>query len=62
MAGLALVLTVSTDAPSGAVGGTVLVAILWSILDQITALEGLRNYLSTHHAFAWSDLISTDVD
>jgi ABC-2 type transport system permease protein len=62
VAGLALFLTVSTDAPLGAVGGTVLIAILSSILDQITALEGLRNYLPTHYAFAWSDLISTDID
>ena len=62
VAGLALFLTVSTDAPLGAVGGTVLIAIVSSILDQITALEGLRNYLPTHYAFAWSDLISTDVD
>ena len=62
VAGMALFLTVSTDAPLGAVGGTVLIAILSSILDQITALEGLRNYLPTHYAFAWSDLISTDID
>lgn len=62
VAGLALFLTVSTDAPLGAVGGTVLVAILSQILDQITALEGLRDYLPTHYAFAWSDLISTDID
>lgn len=62
VAGLALFLTVSTDAPLGAVGGTVLVTILSQILDQITALEGLRNYLPTHYAFAWSDLISNDID
>jgi ABC-2 type transport system permease protein len=62
VAGLALFLSVSTDAPLGAVGGTVLVAIVSQILDQITALEGLRNYLPTHYAFAWSDLISTDID
>jgi ABC-2 type transport system permease protein len=62
VAGMALFLTVSTDAPLGAVGGTVLVAILSSILDQITALEDLRNFLPTHYAFAWSDLISTDID
>ncbi|HEX6357807.1 ABC transporter permease [Actinophytocola sp.] len=62
VAGVALFLTVSTDAPLGAVGGTVLIAILSSILDQITALEGLRNYLPTHYAFAWADLISTDID
>lgn len=62
VAGVALFLTVSTDAPLGAVGGTVLIAILSSILDQITALEGLRNYLPTHYAFAWADLISNDID
>ncbi|HET9139080.1 ABC transporter permease [Actinophytocola sp.] len=62
MAGLALFLSVSTDAPLGAVGGTVLVSILSQILDQITALEGLRDYLPTHYAFAWADLISSDPD
>jgi len=62
LAGLALALSVSTDAPLGAVGGAVLVAILSQILDQITALEGLRNYLPTHYAFSWMDLISTDID
>ncbi|KAA2261637.1 ABC transporter permease [Solihabitans fulvus] len=62
VAGLALFLSVSTDAPLGAVGGTVLVSILSQILDQITALEGLRNYLPTHYAFAWADLLTADVD
>ena len=62
VAGLALLLSVTTDAPLGAVGGAVLVAILSQILDQITALEGLRNYLPTHYSFAWMDLISTDID
>lgn len=62
VAGLALFLSVSTDAPLGAVGGTVLVSILSQILDQITALEDLRNYLPTHYAFAWADLIATDID
>lgn len=62
MAGLALLLSASTDAPLGAVGGTVLVSILSQILDQITALENLRNYLPTHYAFAWADLISSDPD
>jgi ABC-2 type transport system permease protein len=62
VAGLALLLSVSIEAPLGAVGGAVLVAILSQILDQITALEGLRNYLPTHYSFAWIDLISTDID
>ncbi|HVW39819.1 MAG TPA: ABC transporter permease [Amycolatopsis sp.] len=62
VAGLALLLTVLTDAPLGAVGGAVLVAILSQILDQITALGTLRNYLPTHYAYAWMDLIATDID
>ncbi|RLK59366.1 ABC-2 type transport system permease protein [Actinokineospora cianjurensis] len=62
VAALALLLSVATDAPLGAVGGAVLVSILSQILDQITALEGIRDYLPTHFAFAWSDLISTDID
>jgi ABC-2 type transport system permease protein len=62
MAGLALLLTVFTDAPLGAVGGTVLVSILSQILDQITALNTIRDYLPTHFAFAWADLISSDPD
>jgi len=62
VAGFALLLSVSTDAPLGAVGGAVLVAIVSQILDQITALADLRNYLPTHYSFAWMDLISTDID
>ena len=45
VAGLALLLSVCTDAPLGAVGGAVMVSILSQILDQITALEELRDYL-----------------
>jgi ABC-2 type transport system permease protein len=62
VAGLALLLSVSTDAPLGAVGGAVLVSILSQILDSITALGGLREYLPTHYAYAWADLLGSDVD
>ena len=62
VAALALVLSVSTDAPLGAVGGAVLLSILSQILDSITALGGLRDYLPTHYAFAWADLLTTDID
>jgi ABC-2 type transport system permease protein len=62
VAGLALLLTVLTDAPLGAVGGAVLVAILSAILDSISALGGLRAYLPTHYAHAWSALFATSVD
>jgi ABC-2 type transport system permease protein len=62
VAGLALFLSVLIDAPLGAVGGAVLVSILSQILEQITALGSLRQYLPTHFAFSWSDLIATDID
>jgi ABC-2 type transport system permease protein len=54
VAGLAFLLTVSTDAPLGAVGGAVLLSILSQILDQITALGSLRNWLPTHYSFSWT--------
>ena len=47
-----------TDAPLGAVGGAVLVTILSTILDSITALGGVRQVLPTHFAYAWFDLLS----
>lgn len=62
MAGLALLLSVSTDAALGAVGGAVLLSILSSILDSITALGELRAALPTHYAYAWADLLAADVD
>ncbi len=62
VAALALLLSVSTDAPLGAVGGAVLVSILSQILDSITALGGLREYLPTHYVYAWADLLGSNVD
>ncbi len=62
VAALAMLLSVSTDAPLGAVGGAVLLSILSQILDSITALGGLRDYLPTHYAFAWADLLAADID
>ena len=62
VAAAALLLSVSTDAPLGAVGGAVLLSILSQILDSITALGRLRDYLPTHYAFAWADLLGADVN
>jgi ABC-2 type transport system permease protein len=62
VAALALLLSVGTDAPLGAVGGAVLAAIVSQILNQITALEGLRDYLPTRFGTAWSDLLASTVD
>jgi ABC-2 type transport system permease protein len=58
VAGLAFLLSVLTDAPLGAVGGAVLLQILSSILDQITALGRIRSFLPTHFGDAWLGLLS----
>ena len=61
VAALAFLLSVSTDAPLGAVGGAVLLHILSSILDQIDALGSIRDYLPTHYSDAWIGLLSTPI-
>jgi ABC-2 type transport system permease protein len=61
VSGLAFLLSVSTDAALGAVGGAVLLWILSSILDQITALGSARTVLPTHYSDAWLGLLSTPV-
>ncbi|TWP48809.1 ABC transporter permease subunit [Lentzea tibetensis] len=62
VAGLALLLSVVLDAPLGAVGGAVLAGVLSQILDAITALGGVREFLPTHYTFSWIDVFSTDVN
>jgi ABC-2 type transport system permease protein len=59
VAGLAFLLSVLTDAALGAVGGAVLLWILSGILDQITALGGIRTVLPSHYGDAWLGLLST---
>jgi ABC-2 type transport system permease protein len=61
VAGLAFLLSVSTDAPLGAVGGAVLLQILSNILDQISALGSLRVILPTHYSDAWLGLLSNPI-
>ncbi|WP_173405751.1 ABC transporter permease [Streptantibioticus cattleyicolor] len=57
VAGVAFWLSTVTDAPLGAVGGAVGTAILSGILDAITALGSLRQFLPTHWQYAWADLL-----
>jgi ABC-2 type transport system permease protein len=59
VAGLAFLLSVTTDAALGAVGGAVLLWILSGILDQIEALGVIRDFLPTHYSEAWLGLLST---
>jgi ABC-2 type transport system permease protein len=53
---------VRTDAPLGAVGGTVLIVIVSNILDSVTALGGLRDVLPTHYSYSWLDALAPTVD
>src|SRR5262249_49057474 len=53
VAGLAFLLSVSTDSPLGAVGGAVGLAIISSILDVVTALGRFREILPTHWQYSW---------
>ena len=61
VAGLAFLLSVSTDSPLGAVGGAVGLVIVSSILDQVTALGSWRKILPTHWQYAWLDAFSAQL-
>jgi len=61
VAGLAFLLSVSTDSPLGAVGGAVGLVIVSDILDAVTALRGWRQVLPTHWQFAWLDAMQPQI-
>ncbi len=62
VAALGFLLSVSTDAPLGAVGGAVLLVILSNILDAVTALGGWRDALPTHWSYSWTGALGETVD
>lgn len=62
VAGLAFYLSVKTDAPLGAVGVAVGISILLNILDAITALGKVRDFLPVHYSYTWIDALSTTID
>ncbi len=59
---LAFLVGVLTDAPLGAVGAAVMVAIVSSILDTIDALGSVRAALPTHEQFSWAGALAQQVD
>ncbi len=61
VAGLAFLLSVSTDSPLGAVGGAVGLYIVSNILDAVTALGSWREILPTHWQFAWLDAMQPQI-
>lgn len=62
VAGFAFWLSTVTDAPLGAVGGAVGATILSNILDAVTALGSLRDFLPTHWQYAWADALQPDAE
>jgi len=62
VAGVAFIMSVSTDAPLGAVGAAVGLVIVSNILNAISALGSLRQWLPTHYAYAWLDALANNID
>jgi ABC-2 type transport system permease protein len=56
-AGIAFLLSVSTDAPLGAVGAAVIIVVIANILDAIEALGSIRRFLPTDYGGAWVDAL-----
>ncbi|MER8182551.1 ABC transporter permease [Kitasatospora sp. NPDC094015] len=59
---LAFWLSTATDAPLGAVGGAVFISIVTGVLDAITALGGLREWLPAHWQYAWADALQPQLE
>ena len=59
VAALAFLLSTVTDAPVGAVAGTIVIVIVVQILDALTALGPIRQWLPVHEAGAWIGLLAT---
>jgi ABC-2 type transport system permease protein len=61
VASLAFLLSVTTDAPLGAVGGAVMLYITSNILDSVEALGDLRAVLPTRYNLAWLNVLSSPI-
>lgn len=61
-AGIAFLMSVSTDVPLGAVGTALILVILSNILDAIEALGDLRQWLPTEYTNSWIALLQPQVD
>ena len=61
IAAIAFWLGTRSDAPLAAVGGAVLLSILFNILDQLDALEPCRKAFPGHYSRTWQDALAVDV-
>ena len=62
VASIAFWIGTRSDAPLAAVGGAVLVNILFSILDQLDALDPYRNAFPGHYSRSWQDALAVSPD
>ncbi|GJF28725.1 ABC transporter permease [Kitasatospora sp. NE20-6] len=62
VAALAFWLSTATDAPLGAVGGAVFLTIVTGVLDAITALGDLREWIPAHWQYAWADALQPQLE
>jgi ABC-2 type transport system permease protein len=61
-AGIAFLMTVSTDVPLAAVGTALILVIVSSILDAIEALGDLRQWLPTEYTNAWIGALQVEIE
>ncbi|MCC9308929.1 ABC transporter permease subunit [Kitasatospora sp. RB6PN24] len=59
---LAFYLSTAVDNPLGAVGGAVFIAIVTGVLDAITALGSLREWLPAHWQYSWADALQPQLE
>ena len=62
VATLAFLLSTLVDNPLGAVGGAVMLTVVMTILDSITALGSFRHYLPSHWDYAWTDVLTSPIN
>jgi ABC-2 type transport system permease protein len=61
-AALAFLISTMTTVPLGAVGSAVGIVIVSNILDAISSLGTLRQWLPTHYLYSWLDLFTPGSD
>ena len=61
-ASIAFLISTMTTVPLGAVGSAVGIVIVSNILDAISSLGTLRQWLPTHYLYSWLDLFTPGAD
>jgi ABC-2 type transport system permease protein len=62
LAGIALFFSTLTEVPVGAMAATVVLAIVFTVLDAVPQLGGIRDLLLVHHWLDFATLLRTQVD